>query len=156
MIDKITAKIKKYPFQTGIIIGCLAFLILAGFINLFQDNGRSLSSNIDIIREDYLRMTINEFGRNGDEQLAGWRYRHLGGAGDRTLKLMQADESISPQLLASFAQAVNKKEMLLGQSYDQSAGTPSNPRKGISGFGKTILVILSFSRSAQQGFISPP
>ena len=66
MSDKITAKIKKYPFQTGIIIGCLVFLILAGFIDLFQDNGRSLSSNIDIIREDYLRMTINEYGQNGD------------------------------------------------------------------------------------------
>ena len=152
MIDKITAKIKKYPFQTGIIIGCLVFLILAGFINLFQDNGRSLSSNIDIIREDYLRMTINEYGQNGDAQLAGWRYKHLGGAGDRTLKLMQSDESISPQLLASFAQAINKKEMLLGQDYNRSAGTPASPRKGVSGFGKTILVIFILLALCAAGF----
>lgn len=152
MIDKITAKIKKYPFQTGIIIGCLVFLILAGFINLFQDNGRSLSSNIDIIREDYLRMTINEFGQNGDAQLAGWRYKHLGGAADRTLKLMQSDESISPQLLASFAQAIEKKEMLLEQYYNQSAGTPASPRKGLSGFGKTILVIFILLAICAAGF----
>ena len=152
MIDKITAQIKKYPFQTGIIIGCLVFLILAGFIDLFQDNGRSLSSNIDIIREDYLRMTINEYGQNGDAQLAGWRYKHLGGAADRTLKLMQADDSISPQLLASFAQAIEKKEMLLSQSYNQSAGTPASPRKGLSGFGKTILVIFVLLALCAAGF----
>ena len=152
MIDKITAKIKKYPFQTGIIIGCLVFLILVGFINLFQDNGRSLSSNIDIIREDYLRMTINEYGQNGDAQLAGWRYKHLGGAADRTLKLMQADDSVSPQLLASFAQAIDKKEMLLEQTYNQSAGTPASPRKGLSGFGKVILVIFVLLALCAAGF----
>ena len=152
MIDKITAKIKKYPFQTGIIIGCLVFLILAGFINLFQDNGRTLSSNIDIIREDYLRMAISEYGQNGDAQLAGWRYKHLGSAADRTLKLMQADDSISPQLLASFAQAIEKKEMLLSQSYNQAAGTPASPRKGLSGFGKTILVIFVLLALCAAGF----
>ena len=73
MIDKITAKIKRYPFQTGIIIGIIICLLLSGFISLFQDHGKTLNGNSEIIREDYLRMAINEYGRNYDSDLASWR-----------------------------------------------------------------------------------
>ena len=144
MIDKVTLKIRKYPFQTGMIIGCLLCLLLVGFINLFQDNGKTLTDNADIIREDYLRMTIQEYGYGYNDQLAGWRYNHLGRAGDKTLKLMAKDETIDPQLLVDFADAVGKRDALAekGASSGKAAATPAAPRKGISAFGKTLLVIL--------------
>ena len=78
MIDKITAKIRRYPFQTGIAAGILICLICVGFFSLFQDHGKTLAGNDEIIQQDYLRMTINEYGRNNDELLADWRYKHLG------------------------------------------------------------------------------
>ena len=142
MIDKITAKIKRYPFQTGIIVGVVVCLLLVGFISLFQDNGRTLADNAEIIQEDYLRMTINEFGRNADSDLAGWRYAHLGRSGDETLSLMRGDESIAPQLLVSFTDAVNRRNILTGSGADGSQGVPTSPRKGLSGFGKTLLIII--------------
>lgn len=144
MVDKITARIKRYPFQTGIVIGFLICLILVGFISLFQDNGRTLSGNIDIIREDYLRMAINEYGQNRDEQLAGWRYQRIGGKADETLKLMIADSTLSPQLLAAYSNAIGKTDVLRNgtEAGSGNEGTPASPRKGLSGFAKTILIIL--------------
>ena len=73
MIDKVTAKIKRYPFQTGIAAGLVICLLIVGFISLFQDHGKTLAGNSEIIQQDYLRMTINDFTRNQDEQLASWR-----------------------------------------------------------------------------------
>ena len=143
MIDKITSKIKRYPFQTGILVGFAVCLILIGFINLFQDNGRTLSGNTEIIQEDYLRMTMNEFSGNRDPQLAAWRYDHLGKAGDETLKLMAGDDSLSPWLIAEFAEAVDKENVFRnGGSDGTAAGTPVKPKKGLSAVGITLLVIL--------------
>ena len=103
MIDKITAKIRRYPFQTGIAAGILICLICVGFFSLFQDHGRTLSGNSEIIQQDYLRMSIHEFSENYDEQLAGWRFQHLGNKSVQTLKLMQSDETLPVQELVSFA-----------------------------------------------------
>ncbi|MBQ4514204.1 MAG: hypothetical protein II969_14510 [Anaerolineaceae bacterium] len=144
MIDKITAKIKRYPFQTGIIVGVIACLLLAGVISLFQDHGRTLSGNSEIIQQDYLRMTINEYSYNNDELLASWRYDHLGGKAEETLKLMRADNSVSPYDLVSFAKAIGKSDAInpINEFSTDAQGTPTNPRKGLSGFGKILLIVL--------------
>lgn len=144
MIDKITAKIKRYPFQTGIIVGVIACLLLAGVISLFQDHGRTLSGNSEIIQQDYLRMTINEYSYNNDELLASWRYDHLGGKAEETLKLMRADNSVSPYDLVSFAKTIGKSDAInpINEFSTDAQGTPTNPRKGLSGFGKILLIVL--------------
>ena len=146
MIDKITAKIKRYPFQTGIVIGVIICLLLSGFFSLFDDNGRTLAGNSEIIREDYLRMSINEYRQNGDDQLAEWRYDHLGGKAAETLKLMRADESIEPWVLVNFADAVGQTDKIGGSVSSEKSGTavgtPANPKKGLSGFAKVLLIIL--------------
>ena len=144
MIDKITAKIRRYPFQTGIAAGILICLICVGFFSLFQDHGKTLSGNVEIIQQDYLRMTINEYGRNNDELLADWRYKHLGRKSGETLKLMAGDESIPAQQVVSFAKAIGQADKLGGtnESNAAAAGTPANPRKGLSGFGKVLLILL--------------
>ncbi len=144
MIDKITSKIKRYPFQTGILLGFVICLVLIGFISLFQDNGKTLSGNTEVIREDYLRMTIHEFSDDRDPQLAGWRFGHLGRSGDETLKLMSGDETVSPQLLAKFAEAVGKEDVLKKGTGNNGTmtGTPGNMKKEMSVFGKTMLIVL--------------
>jgi len=145
MIDRITSKIKRYPFQTGIAVGVLFCLFLFGFISLFRDHGRTLSGNSEIIREDYLRMTINEYDRNLDPDLAAWRYEHLGRKADETLKLMRADNSVSPQSLVDFASAVNRTNLIGVSDFDyeqESSGSPTNPHKGLSGVGKVLLIII--------------
>lgn len=146
MIDKITAKIRRYPFQTGIIVGVILCLLLAGFFSLFQDHGRTLAGNTEIIQEDYLRMSINEYSQDHNEALALWRYEHLGNKADQTLKYMAADESVSPVSLAEFADAVGKADKIGGtqtKRQEQSPeGTPTNPRKGLSGVGKVLLIIV--------------
>ena len=144
MIDKITAKIRRYPFQTGIAAGILICLICAGFFSLFQDHGKTLAGNNEIIQQDYLRMTINEYNRNNDELLADWRYKHLGKKAGETLKLMAVDESIPAQQVVSFAKAIGQADKLGGTNDNNSsaAGTPANPRKGLSGFGKVLLILL--------------
>ena len=144
MIDKITAKIRRYPFQTGIAAGILICLICAGFFSLFQDHGKTLAGNDEIIQQDYLRMTINEYSRNNDELLADWRYKHLGSKAGETLKLMTVDETIPAQQVVSFAKAIGHADKLGGTNDNNSAaaGTPANPRKGLSGFGKVLLILL--------------
>lgn len=143
MIDKITAKIRRYPFQTGIAAGILICLICVGFFSLFQDHGKTLAGNDEIIQQDYLRMTINEYGRNNDELLADWRYKHLGRKSAETLKLMAVDESIPAQQVVSFAKAIGQVDKLGGTNdSNDAAGTPANPRKGLSGFGKVLLILL--------------
>ena len=146
MTEKIIAKIKRYPFQTGIVVGIIACLILSLFFSLFQDHGTTLSGNSDIIREDYLRMTINEYTEDRDEQLAAWRFSHLGGDSGETLRLMGADSSIAPNDVASFAKAVGKEEVFKtvnnsDANGEDAAGTPTNPKKGVSGVGKVILIL---------------
>ena len=146
MIDKATNKIRRYPFQTGIITGVIACLLIVGFFSLFQDHGKTLSGNSEIIQQDYLRMTVNEYSRDKDSQLAEWRYAHLGNQADKTLNLLRADESISPQNLVGFAEAIGKKDKIGGVNAAENgqvpAGTPANPKKGLSGFGKVLLVLV--------------
>ena len=151
MIDKIIVKIRRYPFQTGIVIGVLISLLCVGFISLFQDHGRTLSGNSEIIQQDYLRMSIHEFSENNDEQLAGWRFQHLGNKSVQTLKLMQSDETIPVQDLVSFAKAIGQEDKLGDGTVKQQSedvGTPSNPRKGLSTFGKVLLIILGLAIAA--------
>lgn len=145
MIDKIIVKIKRYPFQTGIVIGVLMCLLCVGFVSLFQDHGKTLAGNSEIIQQDYLRMAINEYYEDGDDQLAEWRFKHLGNKSVQTLKFMQADETVPVQQLVSFAEAVGQKDKLgSGTAQQQNEiGTPSNPRKGMSTFGKVLLTILA-------------
>ena len=146
MIDKVTSKIKRYPFQTGIITGVIACLLIVGFFSLFKDHGRTLSGNSEIIQQDYLRMTIDEYSRDRDSQLAEWRYKHLGNQADKTLELMRADESVTPQNLVNFAEAIGKKDKIgsinTAENGQAPEGTPANPKKGLSGFGKVLLVLV--------------
>ncbi len=146
MVDRITQKIKRYPFQTGILLGFLICIIFVGFVSLFRDNGRTLTENSEIIKEDYLRMTIQNYGEDNDAELAKWRFEHLGKSGNDTLRLMAADESVSPNLLGSFTKAIEKTWVFTGDNSvngkKQIDGTPLSPRKDISGFGKIILIIL--------------
>ncbi|MBQ6502682.1 MAG: hypothetical protein IJI57_02070 [Flexilinea sp.] len=144
MIDKITAKIRRFPFQTGIAAGILICLLCVGFLSLFRDHGETLAGNDEIIQQDYLRMSINEYTRNNDELLADWRYKHLGRKAGETLKLMAADESIPAQQVVSFAKAIGQADKLWGTNdiNPTNGGTPANPRKGLSGFGKVLLILL--------------
>ena len=153
MIDKITAKIKRYPFQTGIVVGVIICLLIVGFISLFQDHGKTLAGNTEIIQQDYLRMAINGFTWDQDEQLASWRFDHLGRKASETLKLMKADTSIAPYDLVSFAKAIGKSDVI-NPINDFSAdvqGTPTNPHKGLSGFGKILLIVLGLGVAAAAG-----
>lgn len=155
MIDKAAAKIKRYPFQTGIVVGVLACLLIVGFISLFQDHGRTLSGNSEVIREDYLRMSINEYGNDNNGDLAAWRYDHLGSKADETLRFMRSDESVSPQLLVRFAESIGKTDKIgektSGMNGSAESGTPTNPKKGLSGFGKVLLIILGLGVVAAGG-----
>ncbi len=152
MTEKIIAKIKRYPFQTGIAVGIIVCLFLSLFFSLFRDHGKTLSGNSDIIREDYLRMTINAYTENQDAQLAAWRFSHLGGDSGKTLRLMEADTSIEPYDIASFAKAVEKEEVFVNKTTDSTSnsvpGTPTNPKKGISGAGKVILILFITAAAA--------
>lgn len=152
MTEKIIAKIKRYPFQTGIAVGVIVCLFLSLFFSLFRDHGKTLSGNSDIIREDYLRMTINAYTENRDAQLAAWRFSHLGGDSGKTLRLMEADTSIDPYDIASFAKAVEKEEVFVNKTTDSTSnsapGTPTNPKKGISGAGKVILILFIIAVAA--------
>ncbi len=152
MTEKIIAKIKRYPFQTGIAVGVIVCLFLSLFFSLFRDHGKTLSGNSDIIREDYLRMTINAYTENQDAQLAAWRFSHLGGDSGKTLRLMEADTSIDPYDIASFAKAVEKEEVFVNKTTDSTSnsapGTPTNPKKGISGAGKVILILFIIAVAA--------
>ncbi len=153
MIDKITAKIKRYPFQTGIVVGVVICLLIVGFISLFQDHGKTLAGNTEIIQQDYLRMAINGFTWDQDEQLASWRFDHLGRKASEILKLMKADTSIAPYDLVSFAKAIGKSDVI-NPINDFSAdvqGTPTNPHKGLSGFGKILLIVLGLGVAAAAG-----
>ncbi len=152
MTEKIIAKIKRYPFQTGIAVGVIVCLFLSLFFSMFRDHGKTLSGNSDIIREDYLRMTINAYTENRDAQLAAWRFSHLGGDSGKTLRLMEADTSIDPYDIASFAKAVEKEEVFVNKTTDSTSnsapGTPTNPKKGISGAGKVILILFIIAVAA--------
>ena len=153
MIDKVTAKIKRYPFQTGIAAGLVICLLIVGFISLFQDHGKTLAGNSEIIQQDYLRMTINDFTRNQDEQLASWRYGHLGRKASETLKLMRADSTVSPYDLVNFAKAIGKSDVInpINEFSAGAQGTPTNPHKGLSGFGKVLLIVLGLGVAAAAG-----
>lgn len=152
MIDKITARIKRYPFQTGIIVGVIACLLIVGFFSLFQDHGRTLAGNSEIIQQDYLRMAINEFSQNHEESLALWRYDHLGRKAGETLKLMRADDTISVYDLVNFANAVGQTDKIgTPLTTGGQPGSPTNPKKGLSGFGKALLIILGLGVAAAGG-----
>lgn len=58
------------------------------------------------LKEDYLRMTIESFGKNEDQQLALQRWRELGSGAPEVLSAVQLDPSLEAEVVAGFSALV--------------------------------------------------
>ncbi len=58
------------------------------------------------LKEDYLRMTIESYGKNENQQLALHRWRELGAAASEVLSAVQLDPSLDAEVVADFSALV--------------------------------------------------
>ncbi|MBN2386838.1 MAG: hypothetical protein JXB85_07430 [Anaerolineales bacterium] len=123
-------------------------------------------------QEDYLRMAIDSFQRNGDSTLAIRRYQDLGANGPVIIsRIMSNPGTQDPLAIALFAELVRAAPALTGES-PAAAETPTAGAAGSSSLTKTLLIgigilvvamvgyaiiryLLPLFRSSGQGDMSP-
>lgn len=144
--DKITTAMRKYPFQSGIVIGALVALVLFGILSLIFSPEAGLAGGDELSRQDYLRMAVRQYAENGDQDLAVWRFARLGKKGQETLELMKKDSTTDPLALLNYADAVGFADIFVDsdlKNEDGSGGTQSGGVKtSFSKFAKIFLGVL--------------
>ncbi len=134
MIETLKSFREKYPFWTGILVGFLACLLIFAFSGLITSGGKTAFQNADqIVKEDYLRMTIQEYAATRNEARANWRYDRLGRDGTGLLHLMKRDPLTDPLSLLIYSRAVSdyslaSPELVQESSAAKAAGSASAVR----------------------------
>jgi hypothetical protein len=108
-MNSILSYLKK-PLILGIVVGILGFgfgLLWGWVIQPVQWKDASPSLLHSVYQEDYLRMTIDSYGVNGDQTLAMKRWESLGTTAKNSLDTIQSNPgSQNPTLIAQFSQVV--------------------------------------------------
>lgn len=101
----------KKPVILGIVIGILGFslgLLWGWVIQPVEWKDASPTLLHELYQEDYLRMTIDSYGLNGNKELAIKRWEALGEAGKKNLEyILQNPGTQDPTLIMQYSTLVN-------------------------------------------------
>lgn len=109
MKEKVKKLIEKNPFWSGIIVGIIFILLIAGIFQLMSKGRVDRLDKVDqIIQEDYLRLSIRDNTHEPDAARAAWRFAQLGENGSYLLELLKKDSLTDPLALLNFSSIVVK------------------------------------------------
>lgn len=139
MIESFKSFARKSPLIAGILIGAVAVCILFLLGSLLTGPKTEFGSAAAILKEDYLRLAIDEFAQSGDGARARWRYERLGGEGPGLLTLLKNDPLTDPATLLNFARAVGDDVLI---SAEPAAARPVSGGFPIIGWVLALLVLI--------------
>ena len=138
MIESFKSFARKSPLIAGILIGAVAVCILFLLGSLLTGPKTEFGSAAAILKEDYLRLAIDEFAQSGDGARARWRYERLGGEGPGLLTLLKNDPLTDPATLLNFARAVGDDVLISAEP----AARPVSGGFPIIGWVLALLVLI--------------
>ena len=138
MIERWKTFRKKSPYAAGIFAGAAAALILVFLAALFFSAKGDFGSAKTILKEDYLRLSLGEFGQSGDIARARWRYERFGSEGSVYLYLLRNDPLTDPALLLNFARSVGDDVLIT----DGSKAAEAPGRNGFPLLGIVFVLLL--------------
>ena len=134
-IESFKSFARKLLLIAGILIGAVAVCILFLLGSLLTGPKTEFGSAAAILKEDYLRLAIDEFAQSGDGARARWRYERLGGEGPGLLTLLKNDPLTDPATLLNFARAVGDDVLISAE--------PAAARPVSGGLVEFVIFILS-------------
>lgn len=140
MIESFKSFARKSPLIAGALIGAVAVGILFLIGSLLTGPSTEFGSAATILKEDYLRLAIDEFAQSGDGARARWRYERLGSEGPGLLTLLKNDLLTDPATLLNFARAVGDDVLIAAEP--AAAPRPANGGFSVIGWILTLLVLI--------------
>lgn len=140
MVERWKTFRKKSPYAAGIFAGAVAALILVFLAALFFSAKGDFGSAKTILKEDYLRLSLGEFGQSGDIARARWRYERFGSEGSIYLYLLRNDPLTDPALLLNFARSVGDDVLITDGS--KAAEAPGRNGFPLLGFVFVLLLLI--------------
>lgn len=150
MKEKIRAFILKYPLWTGILGGfliCFAFFGIISGINSKEIN--SFKNADQILKEDYLRMAVNDYAFTKNADRARWRYEQLEQEAPSLMSLLKKDNLSDPLALLQFSQIVGDSTLIVDEPSSGLVVDPNiDPKQieekssgGIPLIGKIVILL---------------
>lgn len=127
---------EKNPFVAGMVAVSVAILFVVLVLAWITAPKGEFGSARTILREDYLRMAVQDFARTGDVVTARWRYQRYGDEGSGYLSLLKRDPLTDPSALLNFSQAV-------GDDVFVAEGAAAQAIDGLRDGGMTIIGIVA-------------
>lgn len=147
MKEKAKAFVEQNPFWTGIIAGFLICFALIGLLSGISAEKTNSFKNADqILKEDYLRMTVEDYAFTKNADRAKWRYKQLGEEAPSLITLLRKDNLTDPLALFEFSRVVGDTTLFYEESEIAPEGTsqPINQEEsgGLPLIGKILILLI--------------
>ncbi len=108
MKEKIRSLIDERPLWVGLVCGLILCLFFIGGIQIIIGDSDSGFNNAEqILKEDYLRLSVRDNAADPNSERAAWRFSQLGEEGSELLELLKKDELTDPLALLNFSSLVS-------------------------------------------------
>lgn len=108
MKEKIRSLIDERPLWVGLVCGFILCLFFIGGIQMILGDSDSGFHNAEqILKEDYLRLSVRDNAADPNSDRAVWRFSQLGEEGNELLELLKKDELTDPLALLNFSSLVS-------------------------------------------------
>ena len=147
MKEKAKAFVEQNPFWTGIIAGFLICFALIGLLSgIGAEQTNSFKNADQILKEDYLRMTVEDYAFTKNADRAKWRYKQLGEEAPSLIALLKKDDLTDPLALFEFSRVVGDMTLF----YEGSEIVPEQTNQpvsqeesgGVSLIGKILILLI--------------
>ncbi|HQF80472.1 MAG TPA: hypothetical protein PKX80_07505, partial [Flexilinea sp.] len=147
MKEKAKAFVEQNPFWTGIIAGFLICFALIGLLSgIGAEQTNSFKNADQILKEDYLRMTVEDYAFTKNADRAKWRYKQLGEEAPSLIALLKKDDLTDPLALFEFSRVVGDMTLF----YEGSEIVPEQTNQpvsqeesgGVSLIGKIFILLI--------------
>lgn len=135
---------RKSPFSAGIFAGAVSALVLIFLAALIFGAKGNFGSAKSILKEDYLRLSIGEFGQSGDIARARWRFERFGNEGSRYLYLLRNDPLTDPTQLLNYARSVGDNSLVVDNPTVRQPIRNGFPLLGIVFAVLMLILIIGF------------
>ena len=108
MKEKVRSLIDERPLWVGLVCGFIVCLLLIGVIRIFAtDSDGGFNDAEQVLKEDYLRLSVRDNVADPNSDRAVWRFTQLGEEGTELLGTLKKDELTDPLALLNYSSLVS-------------------------------------------------
>ncbi|MHC1770222.1 MAG: hypothetical protein AB9907_00555 [Flexilinea sp.] len=143
MKEKVRSLFDERPLWVGLVCGFIVCLLLIGVIRIFAtDSDGGFNDAEQVLKEDYLRLSVRDNVADPNSDRAVWRFTQLGEEGTELLGTLKKDELTDPLALLNFSSLVSDSSFADPEIAPKSpAAEVTTPQTAVNETGQGIPLI---------------